>query len=82
MTVTTLCPGPTESGFQKEARATKNKMFTKKLPTSRKVAEYGYESLMRGKRVAIHGFMNRFLAFIVRFTPRIIIVKIIKNMQK
>lgn len=80
--VTALCPGPTESGFQKEAHATENKMFAKKLPTSREVAEYGYTSLMKGKRVAIHGFMNRFLACIVRFTPRIVIVKIIKNMQK
>ena len=47
VTVTALCPGPTESGFQKEAHATENKMFTKKLPTSKEVAEYGYESLMQ-----------------------------------
>ncbi len=82
VTVTALCPGPTESGFQKEAHATENKMFTKKLPTSKEVAEYGYESLMQWRRVAIHGLMNWFLAFLVRFTPRIVIVKIIKNMQK
>lgn len=81
VTVTALCPGPTESEFQKSASATKNKMFAKKLPTSREVAEYGYKSLMKGKRVAIHGLMNRFLAFIVRFTPRTLIVKIIKVMQ-
>ncbi len=35
VTVSALCPGPTESGFQKNARATKNKMFASKLPTSR-----------------------------------------------
>ncbi|MBC7498200.1 SDR family oxidoreductase, partial [Candidatus Gracilibacteria bacterium] len=43
--VTALCPGPTESGFQVGARATQNKMFTKKLPSSSEVAEYGYSAL-------------------------------------
>jgi uncharacterized protein len=79
--VTALCPGPTESGFSVAASATENQMFAKKLPSAREVAEYGYRSLISGKRVAIHGKMNNFLAFIVRFTPRIVIVKIIRMMQ-
>lgn len=82
VTITTLCPGPTATEFQEQAHANENKMFSKNLPTSREVAEYGYKSLMNGKRVAIHGFLNGFLACIVRFTPRILIVKIIKNMQQ
>jgi uncharacterized protein len=81
VSVTALCPGPTMSGFQTAASATANPLFAKKLPTSHEVALYGYQAMMRGERVAIHGFMNRFLAFTVRFTPRIIIVKIIRSMQ-
>jgi uncharacterized protein len=81
VSVTALCPGPTESEFQKVASATMNPLFAKKLPTSHEVALYGYQAMMRGQRVAIHGFMNRFLAFTVRFTPRIVIVKIIRMMQ-
>jgi uncharacterized protein len=69
------------SGFQTAASATANPLFAKKLPTSHEVALYGYQAMMRGQRVAIHGFMNRFLAFTVRFTPRIVIVKIIRAMQ-
>lgn len=83
VTVTTLCPGPTESGFQKEAHLEESKLFAwKKLPTSNEVALYGYRSLMQGKWVVIHGFMNTIMAMSVRFTPRFLIVKIVKKMQE
>ena len=83
LTVTTLCPGPTESGFQKEAHLEGSKMIEwKKLPTSKEVAEYGYKSLMKGKWVVIHGFINTIMAMSVRFTPRFLIVKIVKRMQE
>lgn len=82
VTVTALCPGPTESGFQKTARAGANKIFSKKLPSSREVAEFGYKGLMARKRVIIHGFMNRIMAISVRFTPRNLIVKIVRSMQE
>lgn len=50
VSITTLCPGPTESGFQKGAHMEYSKLFTgKKLPTSKDVAEYGYKALMKGK---------------------------------
>lgn len=82
VSVTTLCPGPTESGFQKEAHLEGSKMVEwKKLPTSKEVAECWYRSLMRGKGVVIHGLINTLLAFSVRFTPRWLIVKIVKRMQ-
>lgn len=81
--VTTLCPGPTESGFQKEAHLEGSKMIEgKKLPTSKEVAEYGYRALMKWRWVAIHGFMNTLMAMSVRFTPRFLIVKIVKRMQE
>ena len=79
--VTTLCPGPTESGFQDAARASENAIFAKKLPTSREVAEYGFAALMRGKWVAIHGRMNTWLAFMVWLTPRWLVRKVIMIMQ-
>ncbi|MBC7391654.1 MAG: short-chain dehydrogenase, partial [Opitutaceae bacterium] len=43
------------------------------------VAEYGYEAMMKGKTVAIHGTMNYILANAVRFTPRSIAVKIARK---
>lgn len=81
VTVTTLCPGPTESAFAVAARATENQIFSKKLPTSQEVAQYGYESLMAGKSIAIHWWMNRLLSVVVWLIPRGIVTKMMYRMQ-
>jgi len=81
VTVTALCPGATESGFQAAAAMEKSALVKgKKLPTSQEVAEYGYKAMMQGKTVAIHGFLNWILANSVRFSPRAMIVKISRKM--
>jgi uncharacterized protein len=51
----------------------------KKLPTSKEVAEYGHISMMKGKTVAIHGYMNWIMANSVRFTPQALLVKIARK---
>ena len=77
VSVTALCPGATATGFSKAANADKSALFTKtKLASSYDVALYGYEAMLKGKQVAIHGFVNKLLAFIVRLTPRSLVVKI------
>ena len=77
VTVTALCPGATTSGFQAAASLEGSNLFEgKKLPSAQEVAEYGYKAMMKGKSVAIHGFMNSLMANSVRFTPRAIVVKI------
>ena len=82
VTVTTLCPGPTESGFQAAAAMEESNLVKgKKLPTAKEVAEYGYSSMMKGKTVAIHGMMNWIMAHSVRFTPRALVVKLTRKIQ-
>jgi short-subunit dehydrogenase len=82
VTVTTLCPGATESGFQAAAAMEESNLVKgKKLPTSKEVAEYGYKAMMKGKTVAIHGMMNWIMANSVRFTPRAMVVKLTRNIQ-
>ncbi len=82
VTVTTLCPGATESGFQVAAAMEESALVKgKKLPTSKEVAEYGYAAMIKGKTVAIHGFMNYMLANSVRLFPRKLIVKVTRKMQ-
>ncbi len=82
VTVTALCPGPTESGFQVAAKLGESKLVKgKKMPTSKEVAEYGYKAMLKGKTVAIHGFKNALLANSVRFTPRSLIVKVVRKIQ-
>jgi short-subunit dehydrogenase len=82
VTVTTLCPGPTESGFQAAAAMEESNLVKgKKLPAAKEVAEYGYSSMMKGKTVAIHGMMNWIMANSVRFTPRALVVKLTRKIQ-
>jgi hypothetical protein len=82
VTVTTLCPGATESGFQAAAAMEESNLVKgKKLPTSKEVAEYGYAAMMKGKTVAIHGLMNWIMANSVRFIPRAIVVKVTRKIQ-
>jgi uncharacterized protein len=82
VTVTALCPGATESGFQAAAQMEESRLVKgRKLPTSAEVAEYGYKAMMRGKAVAIHGVVNYLLANSVRFTPRALVVKLTRLIQ-
>ena len=71
VSITALCPGATETGFQRAAGATGSRVFdSRTLPTGADVAAYSYKALQRQKRVAIHGAINKMLAFGVRLLPR------------
>ena len=83
ITVTALCPGPTTSGFWNTAVATDSRLVKgKKIPASADVAIYGYKAMMRGRSVAIHGILNRLLAFSVRFSPRKTVVYLVRKMSE
>lgn len=83
VTITTLCPGPTESNFWKVAnKESEISIIPGRMPSSRVVAEYGYDSMMKGRRIAIQGFVNAFGAFMIRFMPRGFITRLILRKQK
>jgi uncharacterized protein len=82
VSVTCLCPGPTESGFKEVASLEESNLFKgKKLPTSKKVAEFGYKAMMKNKMTVIHGFMNTLMATSIRFTPRKIALWVVRKIQ-
>ncbi|MFN8276648.1 MAG: SDR family oxidoreductase [Chitinophagales bacterium] len=82
VTVTALCPGATESGFQAAAAMEESALVKgKKLPSSKEVAEYGYHAMMAGKPVAIHGFINAIMANSVRLMPRQLVVRVTRMFQ-
>lgn len=74
VTVSALCPGPTETGF-KDAAAMQTSMLFKKgtAADAREVAMHGYRVMLRGQSVAVSGWVNRLMAFGVRFAPRKIV---------
>jgi short-subunit dehydrogenase len=81
ITITALCPGATETGFQAAGGLDESELFKgKKLPRAKDVAEYGYRAMMNGRTVAIHGFMNYILSSSVSFMPRNLVVKVARKM--
>lgn len=82
VSVTTLCPGPTKSGFQKQAAMETSKLVQdKKLPSAAEVALHGYKALKKGRGVAVHGFKNRLGVFFVRFLPRAWVTSMVRKIQ-
>ncbi|MGH7833970.1 MAG: SDR family NAD(P)-dependent oxidoreductase [Candidatus Binatia bacterium] len=81
VTVSVLCPGPTRTEFQKRAGMAPSKLFNRFAMDSADVAQAGYRGLMRGDTLIIPGFVNRFLALIVRFVPRGFAAATIRRIQ-
>ena len=71
VSVTCLCPGPTNTGFQSRAGVENSRLFKQFGPMDAKtVARDGYRALMKGKTLTISGFKNLMLAESVRIAPR------------
>ena len=77
VTVTALCPGATNTGFKAVADLGESNLFKGRgIASSKSVAEFGYNAMMKGKAVAVHGFVNLFMAQSVRFVPRSVVTMI------
>ena len=77
VTVTALCPGPTETDFADTANVTKSRLGNAfGSADAADVAEYGYDAMMRGRRLAIPGIRNKILARASRLAPLTLSAKI------
>lgn len=83
VTVTTLCPGPTDTGFAVSAGLGKS-LLHHFLPaaTSMQVAKAGYKAMKKGKAIEIPGFMNKFSTLTPRFSPRSLVRNMIYSIHK
>jgi short-subunit dehydrogenase len=71
VTVTCYCPGATHTEFAGRAGNANTRLFQRPgVATAPDVAGDAYRKMMRGRVLAIHGFLNWFGAVSVRFTPR------------
>ena len=82
LTVSCLCPGPTATEFHKRAGATDLNLLRYGIMDACTVAEDGYRGLMAGKPVVISGFQNWLVAQSVRFSPRRMVVGIVRKLQE
>ena len=83
VTVTTLCPGPTDTDFAASAGLGKSLMHRMLPPaTSMQVAEAGYKAMIKGKAIEIPGLTNKLSAISTRFTPRSLVRNMIYGIHK
>lgn len=70
VTLTALCPGPTDTDFFEKAEMVDTKAFQKaKVMPPQPVAEAGYEGMMNSDRIVVPGAANKALVFSRRFLP-------------
>lgn len=82
VTVTALCPGPTETGFAARANIGESKVFQSGLMDVKTVAKIGFQGFLNGKKVVIPGMKNRLLAALSKFVPRNLVTNIVRKMQE
>lgn len=74
ITVTTLCPGPTDTNFF-IAAGLRNSFLNSIFPktSAEKVAKAGYNGMIKGKHLVVPGLMNKLVISAPRFLPRVIL---------
>lgn len=83
ITVTSLQPGATETGFGSISGMDKTVMF-KKTASARSVAQDGYDGMMDGKLDVISGlsFMNKLMISMIPLLPKKMALKQVREMQE
>lgn len=83
VTVTTLCPGPTDTDFASSAGLGKSLMHRMLPPaTSMQVAKAGYKAMLNGKAIEIPSFTNKLSTMAPRFSPRSLVRNLIYGIHK
>jgi short-subunit dehydrogenase len=71
VTVTCLCPGPTQTGFQSTAKMEQVRLLRVfNMMSSADVARAGYEGMMAGRAIVVPGMMNKLVGQLGRISPR------------
>ena len=81
VTVTALCPGPTQTNFQSRT-GTENIRESSMMMGAESVAQVGYKGLMKGKTVVVPGLINKILALLVRFFPRDFVTSVARFVEE
>ncbi|HVF84798.1 MAG TPA: SDR family oxidoreductase [Abditibacteriaceae bacterium] len=81
VSITCLCPGPTQSDFQNRAQMSNSKLSENNLMSASQVANIGCRAMMRGQTLVIPGNNNAFWAWFTRLLPRSATPKIVRRVQ-
>lgn len=81
VTVTVLCPGPTQTAFGQVAGATATNLFRGPTMQAAEVARQGYAAMMAGRPEWIAGARNRWMMRAVRFAPRTMLAGMVRRLN-
>jgi short-subunit dehydrogenase len=82
VTVTALCPGATVTEFEAAADLEGSGLFERGAATSHDVAVTGYEAMLRGQTVKVHGALNALVPGLMRVTPRGVAARMAKKVME
>jgi uncharacterized protein len=82
VTVTCLCPGPTETGFQDRANLRESRLFSVLgVSNVADVARAGYDGMMAGDSIVVPGLGNKLGVQALRLAPRALVRRAIRLIQ-
>lgn len=84
ITVSTLCPGATDTGFFERAKfaAEATKKHSNLMMTAAEVAQTGWNQMFKGKRVIVTGIPNKIAVVFSKFIPDYLLTKGTKFFNK
>jgi short-subunit dehydrogenase len=82
VSITVLCPGPTETNFSAVARGQKIRTGNRNKMSAEDVARIGYSAFRSKKVISVPGLPNKALVTLTRLLPRSTVRRIVKNYNK
>lgn len=83
VTVTTLCPGPTDTGFAKRAGILTTRLFrSATLMSPADVARAGHAGVLRGDRLVVPGLVNKVVSQAGRVVPRRLLARVAAKLNR
>ena len=79
VSVTVLCPGPTETNFGAVARGEKVRVVQTKKMSAEEVARTGYAAFRAKKVISVPGLQNKAMILAARLAPRSMVRRIVKK---
>ena len=81
VTVTSICPGPTATGFEKAAAMKNGSAMFRKAASAATVAEAGIRAMERGKVLLYQGAFTKLAGLGARIAPRSVTRKFARKMN-
>lgn len=83
VSILAFCPGPTNTGFVKDANLENSGLFKHmKTSTTKEVAIYGYKKMKKKQVVIVHGNLNKCLILCAKLFPRKFVRNVVYQIQK